>query len=321
MLALGPEIGRAGHPVDLFAHLGKGGNDPLPLRLRILGDGMLDMDARLVEDDMAPRHAHHQLQAGHDVRSGFLHPRIGRAVIGQFGIGDQLGQHHGDRLQRLDLDLFIFARLDMLHAQHAQRALAPHDRHAGKAVEQLLAGFRAIGKVGMGGGLVQVQRLDIGGDQADQPLALGHAGDMHRLLLQAAGREQFQHALAHQIDGADLARQRFADDLHHLVQLGLRAGARRHHLLQADEDLAGGGGGRTGHGKSLTDAWLSFQALSSRYVHEPRRKARLLRIADKLGHLPHLRGGYMLYIRLTPQRQHQACLGVRDHGNDHANGV
>ena len=253
MFALGPEFGRAGHPVDLLAHFRKGGNDPRAFGLGIFGHRMFDMDARLVKDGVAARHAHHQLQALQDGRARFRNACVGRAVIGQFGVGDQFGQHHGDRLQRLDLHLFIAARLHMLHAQDADRPLPPHDRDAGKAVKAIFPGFGTIGKVGMRRRLVQVQRLDIGGDKAHQPLPHGHPRDVDGLLLEAACGEQFQHAFAHQIDGADLAGERLANDLHHLVELRLGAVARRHHLLQQDKDLAGGGGGRRGHRAALPD--------------------------------------------------------------------
>ena len=62
----------------------------------------------------------------------------------QPGAGDQFGQHHRDGLQRFDLDIVIPARIAVLDAQHADRALAADDRHAGKAVEQFFAGFGAI---------------------------------------------------------------------------------------------------------------------------------------------------------------------------------
>ncbi len=119
----------------------------------------------------------------------------------------------------------------MLHAQDANRPLPPHDRHARKAVEQLFARLGPIAIVRMRRRLVQVQRFHIGGDQADKPLPHRHAGDVDGLLLQTARREQFQQALAHQIDGANLARQRLADNVHDLVQLRLRARSRSHHLL------------------------------------------------------------------------------------------
>src|SRR3546814_13168498 len=56
MLALRAEFGRPRHAVDLLAHPGEGGNDAGALRLRILGDGMFDMDARLVEHEIGRAH-------------------------------------------------------------------------------------------------------------------------------------------------------------------------------------------------------------------------------------------------------------------------
>jgi hypothetical protein len=39
--------------VDLLAHLAEGGKDAVALGLDVLGDGMFDEDARLVEDGIA----------------------------------------------------------------------------------------------------------------------------------------------------------------------------------------------------------------------------------------------------------------------------
>ncbi len=49
MLAGSPELGLARHVVDLLAHLAEGAVDALALGLDVLGDGVLDDDARLVE--------------------------------------------------------------------------------------------------------------------------------------------------------------------------------------------------------------------------------------------------------------------------------
>ena len=49
MLAADAELGLAGHRVDLLAHLVEGEVDPLALGLGVLGDDLLDGDARLVE--------------------------------------------------------------------------------------------------------------------------------------------------------------------------------------------------------------------------------------------------------------------------------
>ncbi len=124
----------------------------------------------------------------------------------------------------------------MLHGQHADGGLAAQDGHAGKAVEIILAGFRAIGEIGMGLGLGQRQRLAAGGDIANKALAHGQPGDVHGRLRQPLGGKQFQHAIAQQIDGGDLAAEFGGNQPHHLVQLRLRARLGRHHIVQAAKD-------------------------------------------------------------------------------------
>jgi hypothetical protein len=94
--------------------------------------------------------------------------------------------------------------------------------------------------------LGKVQRLVAGRDAADQTLADGHAGDVDRLLRQAAGGKQLQHALAQQIDRADFRMQALADHLDHGVEFGLRILAAGHHFMQTCENgarRADGGGG------------------------------------------------------------------------------
>ena len=54
MLAGRPELGLAGHVVDLLAHLAERGVDALALGLGVLGDRVLDDDARLVEHRLRP---------------------------------------------------------------------------------------------------------------------------------------------------------------------------------------------------------------------------------------------------------------------------
>ncbi len=216
MLAPDAELGLGGDALDLLAHLVERGIDAVALGLDILGDGMLDGDARLVIDGVARCHAVDELQARHAHRRGRLRARRCRAArIGQVGIGDQLAQHHGDGLQGFDLDIVIFMGIGMLNAQHAHRTFASDDRNAGEAVEFLLAGFGLVGEIGVRRRLVEVERLDFLRDRADQPLAQRQLGDVHRLLRQPARGKELEHALAQQVDRADLARHRFADDLDH----------------------------------------------------------------------------------------------------------
>ena len=139
----------------------------------------------------------------------------------------------------------------MLDAQYADGALAADDRHAGKAVEQFLAGFGAVGKVGVRRGFIEVERFDLIGDRADQPFAEAETGDVYRLLLQPARRIKFERAVAQQIDRADLAIEAFADDADDLVEFALRIGARCHDLVQPGQYGARRLGGRRGRGRGV----------------------------------------------------------------------
>ena len=262
MLAADAEFGLRGDPLDLRAHLVERGIDAVALGLGILGDGMLDMDARLVEHGVPARHALDELQPHDPHRRGRLRAhRRGATRIDQFGIGDQLGQHHRDGLQRLDLDLVIAARIDMLDRQHADRALAPDDRDAGEAAKLLLARLGILDEVGVARRFVEVEDLGLLRDRADQPLAKRQFGDVDRLLRKTTRGVEFEHAFAQQVDRAHFARHAFADDRDDGVELGLRRGARGHHVVETNEDFAGGGG--CSHPNGLTDwcgAWLSCAA-------------------------------------------------------------
>ena len=249
VLAGGAELGLAGHVVDLLAHPAEGGIDPRPLGLGILGDGMLDHHPRLVEHGDALGHAGDQLQPGNALRPG--RPLGGAAAVGQAGAGDQFAQHHRHRLQRLDLDFLVAARIGMLDREHPDRIFAVDDRHAGETVEALLAGFGAIGEGRVAAGLGQVEDPPLGRDRPDQPLAGRQAGDVHRFLVQPVGGEQFQLAVALDVDRADLALHRLGDQVDDMVQLALRRRALGHQIVEADDDLARGNGGGQGHGAML----------------------------------------------------------------------
>ena len=227
--------------------------DALALGLDVLGDGVLDDDARLVEHGLALGHPGDELETGEPQRPGAAQTAAARAVD-QPGAGDHLRQHHRDGLQRLDLDVLVAARLGMLDGEHADRAFEPDDRHAGEAVEALFAGLRPVGEGGMVGRLGEVEDASLGGDRADQALAHAQPSDVHRFLAQAVGREQLEEVVAQQVDRADFARHRVGDEVDDLVELGLRRAALGHDLVQAGQDLAGGGGGGERHARRLSDA-------------------------------------------------------------------
>ena len=246
MLTPQAEFGLTGHPVNLFAHLVKGEVDALQFGIAVLGHDVFDGDPRLVIDRRAHGQALDQGQAGQAHRPGLLRAQRRLLVIDQARVRNQFGQDHGDRLQRLDLHLFIPARLVMLNAEHAHRPFAPHDRYAGEGMVLFLPRFRAVRKVRVGRRFGQVQSFDVFGNRADQAFAHAHAGDVDRLLRQPLGGEEFQHPFAQQVDRANLAIQPFADHFDHGVQLGLRMAARSHHVVQTGQDRAGGGNG-AGH--------------------------------------------------------------------------
>jgi hypothetical protein len=250
VLSAHPEFGLVGHLVDLLAHLVERTINPLALGLDVVGHHLVDGHARLVEHRVAGGQPLDQRQPLHDLRfgAGLRQPQR-LLLVDQFCVGDQFGQDHRGGLQRLDLDVLVPARLDMLHDQRADRAFTIDDRHPGEGMELLLPRFGAIGEIGMRLGFGQVERLDVGRDGAGKPLADCQPGDVDRALVQPAGGEQLQHPLAQQVHRAHLAIEALADDLDHPVEFALRVHARGHDLVQAREDGASGGG--CGHGPQL----------------------------------------------------------------------
>ena len=247
VLAADAKFGLAGHSVDLLAHLVEREVDPLAFGLGVVGDGLLDIDARLVKHRLSQREAFDQLQPVEHFLPGMVDRQSARRlVVGQAGVVDQFGENHRHGLQRLDLNVLVAARIDVLHGEHADRPLTPHDRDAGEAVELLLAGFGAILELGVRGRFGEVQGLDVLGDGAGQPLAHAELGDVNRALLKATGGEQLEHPVAQEVDRADLAIERLADDVDDLVELALRGDARSHQLVQLGQDRTSGGGGRHG---------------------------------------------------------------------------
>ena len=104
---------------------------PLQFLRRIVGDHALDLDARLVQHDMAHRDAFGQALA-HE----FARPVDAQFRLVQFGdieeaaLRHHFGQHHGHGLQRLDFFLGIDPLGLVLHRQHAEDLAAAHDGHA-----------------------------------------------------------------------------------------------------------------------------------------------------------------------------------------------
>jgi hypothetical protein len=216
---------------------------PLELAHRILGDHLLQQDARLVQHRLADAEPGAQRQPVQPERhQGQPVGGMVRVAGQKLAARHQLGQHHGGGLQRLDLLLGVVALGAVLHHQHAEHASAARNRHAHQRVIDLLAGLRPVGEVGMRLGVGQRQRPAMQRDVADQPLAHPEACLVHRLGLQPLGGEQLEHlAGAHDVGRADFGHHVGGDDLDHLVEPLLRRAAGRHDVTQAAKQQTGGG--------------------------------------------------------------------------------
>src|SRR3546814_9189426 len=69
--------------------------------------------------------------------------------------------------------------------------------------------------------------------------------------------------VAQQIDRADLAVERLADDLNDRAQLRRCRAARSHHVMKARQDLAGGGGRGKRHADRSEEHTSELQSLMS----------------------------------------------------------
>jgi hypothetical protein len=103
-----------------------------------------------------------------------------------------LGEQHGDRLQRLHLQIGEFALQAALDSQHADdMAGSPYgERHQrGKC---LLARLRAVRESVMLARVGEIERAAHGGDEADDTLADPHPGAAYGPRLQAVGGGEFE---------------------------------------------------------------------------------------------------------------------------------
>ena len=139
----------------------------------------------------------------------------------------------------------------MLDTEHANRPFAPDNRHPGKRVKLFFAGFGPEREVRVGSRFGEVQRFNIAADRTHQPFAQRHPGNVNRRLRQTFGGIEFKHALAQQVDRADLAIETFSNNVDNVVELRLRAIPRCHHLMQAGQNGAGSGS-RIDHARQAT---------------------------------------------------------------------
>ena len=202
---------------------------------------MADHDVRLVQERRSHRQARIEAEPAEPHRQRGAAAAFRHLVrVHQLAAGDQLGDDHRDRLQGLDLVLGVLPPRPVLHDEDPEHALAAQHRHAHQRMVDLLAGFGAIGEIGVGLRIGQRQRARGGRDPPDETLADPQPGAMHRLGAQPLGREQFEHlAGPHHIGRADLGDHFGGDDADDLVEPFLGRARAGHDAAQAAQQPAG----------------------------------------------------------------------------------
>ena len=189
-------------------------------RPRYLGDGVFDDDAWLVIDRMAARHALDEFQPGQPLPG---RQRGARVAALASSIRPAL-EMSSDRTIATSAMPRSRPRRSGAVRRAGRIGRPPHVRCARSGTPanewKVPAGLGFIGEIGMARRLVEVERRYLFGDRPDQPLAHREPRHVHRRLFQTACREQFEQAVAQQINRTDLARQRFSDDRRDLVELG-----------------------------------------------------------------------------------------------------
>ena len=240
VLAAFGDVAALEHAVEVGAQFGQRRFEPLNLLRQVLGDVVVDDDARLVQHDMAERDTVGQDRARlvQRVPGGRLSARLGQRR--QFARGDHLRQHHRGGLQRLDLFLDIGALGAVLHHQHAERVAGAQDRHAEEGVVDFFAGLRAEREGRVALRVVQVERGRFAGDQADQALMRAQHRPVHGVAVEAFGGVEFERVVdAQHIAGADLGHHVGRDQHHDLVQSLLGADLLRHGFAKPSQQDAG----------------------------------------------------------------------------------
>ena len=240
VLAAECQVLRFKQRIERSMHVGDGVAQPLVLAGGVIGH--------------QPTHRHVGLmQDGHPHRVAGIQPqplepkRQQRVAVGgqelvaadEFAPGQQLGQHHGQRLQRLDFLVGVVPAGAVLHRQNAQDPAAAQDRHPHQRVVDLLTGLGAEGKVGVSLGIGQGQRPGAGGNIADQALAQAQSGLVNGRRLQALGGEQLEHvAGTADVNRTHLGHHVAGDDGGELVQPLLRGSGAGHDVAHARQQAA-----------------------------------------------------------------------------------
>ena len=156
---------------------------------RLLRHQRGDDDARLVQHDVAERHAFGDgLSLDH---GGELTAQLhGSAGAGHGPRHQMLGNHHGGRLQHLDILVGVLLLRAVLHHEHAEHLAGALDRNRQQRMVDLLPRLGPVGEGGVARGLGLVDGDVELGAAPDQALAAVHAHGVHGGRVEALAGEQ-----------------------------------------------------------------------------------------------------------------------------------
>jgi hypothetical protein len=239
VLALHRHVAPRQHVVDRDPQRTERLRKALQFLIRVLVEQVGDDDPRFVQ--------HHIAKADALAIAVALDGDGPRKIELQSGLGDllelagryHLGEHHGGRLEHLDLVLAVVALRLVLHDENAERAPRAQDRHAEEGVIDLLTGLRQVGEGGMRLRIGEIERPHRRGDRADEALPHLQLRQVHGGLVQTLGRVKLKHAVgAQHIDGAHFRDHVLRDLAHDPVKALLRLERFRHELAQPLEENA-----------------------------------------------------------------------------------
>ncbi len=225
------------HPVHAHTQLFDRVVQALKLAVRVVGDGIGDHHARLVQPDMAFGAAFLPHGAGKDDRL-LVARRQGRAFADKSAQLGHLGQHHGNHFQRINRIGGKFARLFGLHHQNAQLFAQPLDRHTKEGRINLFAGFGHVpepaGRRGVGG----VHDLAGAGHAANQAFAQPHPRLVHGFGVQTFGCTKLERVfIAEQVDRAHFGAHAVGGQVGDAVKPFLPGGLFGHQVAQPPQQL------------------------------------------------------------------------------------
>ena len=197
----------------------------LQLALDVLGDQVLDDDARLVQHDVAEADAIGEGDAALVHAGGAAPCRSGRGEGLQLARGDHLGEHHRGGLERLDLLFGVDPVGAVLDDEDAERVAGPQERHAEEGVVDLLARSRACRRRPDGSGRRKARAARPSrrsGPRGPRPERMVVRWTASRLRPSVA-KSSSDAVAAHHIHGADLRHHVGGDEDHDLVETLLRA--------------------------------------------------------------------------------------------------